>query len=985
MKKYTVSLMITGMFLFFFNQNIFSQGEELCVDSITTDRPLLKTFRENPAFTDAAIQTWHFPNYSTKQAGFPEINNVILMSRQQPGNEFIDDDRGGVTRANILAGLAYARGIALQGIPAGATMYPELDPIVSLYNLKPGADWDSPWATAGSGHAWNSIKYSYDGYAYEVVYLYHGDYYLWGGAYGDGEIVLVANKAAAICKMELPPPVADPIGGPFDFKLPVTLSNMVPDAEIFYSENGTSYQKYTGTAIPISSTTLLTAYATKTGWKTSDTISEQYVKNNVPSVLNVSKITGEPLGGNSNLNEQDKNFVISLTVAQAGIDTVTILTRSLAGKDSEPIIITNPDLVNNALVFTDTVSFAVASVVTGNNVLESSIYDTVKVSWVNPKNAQDQPSTSFPVKPVPQVAKIYFSDETWTELHASLAGTDTMLYVVVEDAVFNPERIQEYVVRLTNTKGEGNGSPVDNETYSLTEIEPGKYGATIPVIQSPPVTSMNSTFEIRIGDELKAAYTNPENLSEKHDIIGYGIPTQLPGLLSFTNANGTTPPLLMTGAIWDASQGRVYLHYTDDYIPSLMLKKAKVTIQNTDALGRVSTDTEVISLLFSGRENNMGIWIADIALDDSKEPLSADGKLQFYFKGVINVSVSTHLTGTSERLGGDTAKATLVTAKPNLVENIVITDLVTGTPPERKSEKLRICVQDQVFSSVQIDSLLLDEVKCASSGDKLEDVILTQTAVTSTEYCGVIEKQEAWSGVLSDNILHCQDIDNIISVYTDPIYGTSATSQITIMDPVLSKIQFLDLNRNPVTSLAESDGGQVMVQLISKSPDLYQPDTLKIKLKSSSGDILDVLVVETSANSTVFEAVVQLGFSVEPNLRDNVLEGRLDPSSLGNTMSVSASKGTAKAELSFVAAYVPVNRAWIVDGNNDGQADSIYIQFKELVFAPPLSVTSIDWNYEGAQNYTAVYNSLAPSLSDINYVGADMATIAVLLPGVMDA
>ncbi|MBF0433097.1 MAG: hypothetical protein HQK83_17595, partial [Fibrobacteria bacterium] len=60
--------------------------------------------------------------------------------------------------------------------------------------------------------------------------------------------------------------------------------------------------------------TVVQAYASKEGWNSSDTITENYVKREGKSVLQLSKITGEPLGGTSNLSEDDSVFVIRLTV-----------------------------------------------------------------------------------------------------------------------------------------------------------------------------------------------------------------------------------------------------------------------------------------------------------------------------------------------------------------------------------------------------------------------------------------------------------------------------------------------------------------------------------------------------------------------------------------------------------------------------------------------------------------------------------------------
>ncbi|MBF0433498.1 MAG: hypothetical protein HQK83_19630 [Fibrobacteria bacterium] len=972
--------------LFFMAGTGWAQSDELCFDdpdSVAAQRPLLGQFREY--YTDAKLTTWNARNYSTVTGSLtsdPAVQGVKLTLRVNAANEFIDRRVGGVTNANVLKGLNYAYKIAQNSVPEGSVMLPTVDPVVKVIdqgrNTKPEATAN---ARNGVGWAWNSLLYTYEGIVYETVYLYHGAL---STTLGDGELILVADKSAPICKAKLPSPVADPAGSQFPFQLLVGLSNIVPDADIYYRLGNDSFGKYDGSKITVSEDEVINAFVVKSGWQNSDTIAEVYTKIANNSTLQVTKVTGEPLGGTSNLTEADNSFVVKLSTPYATQTSVSIAIVSKNGMDQETVTITNPQTQNNALVFTDTVSFAVAVAMAGNAVVESEIYDEVTVSWVNPINAQDNPSTGFFVKPEPQVAKIYFADASWNELTGALSGTETMLYVVVEDAVFDPTRLQDYVITLSNKKGENNQSPADKEVYLLTEIVPGKYGFSIPVVESPPVSIGNGNFEIRIGDELKASYSNPINPSEKTDIIGYGVPNQMPGQVVFTNQNWSAPPELMTGNLWDADKGMVYVLYTDDYVASITAKNARLTIVSTNAQGVTITDRETVSLSFLEKQGELGVWAAGMVLNDSRDVVSGDGKLQFYFQAKITVEVAVHLNGTSERFDGDTARAVLTTARANSEEKVNMTDAVTGGVPGRTTEQLQVCVQEQVFSNTAVDTIVLDKIECALSGDKLEKVLLVQTSATSSLYCGIVVKKEAISGVLLDDILHCQDIDNVVSHYIDPVYGTGATGQVAIMDQTNSKIEFLNLSGVPVTSFSESEAGQFKVRLTQKSPDLYVIDTLIVKLTSNTGDTLDVLVYESAEKSGVFEGVVNVGFSAVPNMRNNVLEGKLNLTSLTNRMTVTASKGNAKGSLIVFSTYVPAERAWIVDGNGDGQADSIYIRFKGSLAALPHEVTSIDWPGEGVSGYTASTNTLMPTLSDINYVNGDYSLIAIVLPGVLD-
>ncbi|MBF0432053.1 MAG: fibro-slime domain-containing protein [Fibrobacteria bacterium] len=781
----------------------------------------------------------------------------------------------------------------------------------------------------------------------------------------------------------LPPPVADPPGGAFAYRQSVILSNSVPDVGIYYRLSATeNYRKYTGTAIDIIETVTLEAYAEKEGWINSDTISHVFTKTNNSSTLQAIKITGEPLGGTSYLTENDSSFIVKLTAPFAGLTSVQVMVTTATGLDNEVITITHPQADNNALIFIDTVNFAAGTAISGNGAVEAAAYDDVGLSWQNPLYAEDNPQTSFKVKPSPQDAQIYFADSSWNELTGPLQGNESMVYVVVEDAAFDPTRLQEYVVTLTNTKGDGNGGKPDQEILPLIELQSGKYGVSLPVHISPPVTSANGFYEIRIGDQLKADYTNPVTLQSRTDLAGFGVPSQLPGHVSFTNADGTTPPELMPGNIWDAGKGNVYITYTDDYVASITKKSAIVTVTSTDALGQSYTDMEQVSLTFLNKTGDAGVWTAILSLEDTRAGVTMDGKLQYYFKAQLKVDVAQHMTGTSERFSGDTAHAVMTVAKANTEESIILTDAKSSGVVTRHSESIKVCVEDQVFSSASTDTLLLDEIECKSSGDMLKNVKLVQQSPDIGIYCAEIQKREAVTGSVMDDTLHCQDIDNIVAGYSDPIYGTSTTRLVSFLDDTPSSISFYDIAGSPVSVFDEAGGNQIKVRLMHKSPNLYQPDTLRVKLKTDTGDTLDILVFETGDNTAVFDGSFIIGFSNESNLRNNILEGSLDLESTVNEMNVTATSGSALASVTVAAAYIPAERAWIVDGNHDGQGDSIYIQFKAPVYNAPATISSIDWPYEGAQGHIAEndpFNS-EPMIS----LHDDFVTVSVLLPGALD-
>ncbi|MBF0433690.1 MAG: hypothetical protein HQK83_20595, partial [Fibrobacteria bacterium] len=805
-------------------------------DSLSKDRPLLTEFMG--IFTDDMLTNWRklpgyaydYDNVMPEIPNMPGVKDVKLEVQFVESNEFIDVSRGGVTDANVKAGLDFSLNIAKQMIPAGATYMPQLDPITKIVR---NGGYRIGWA-------WNSIMYTYQSVLYEIVYFYHGSLGPGtnGSDYNDGQLFLVVNKSASICINQLPPPVATPPGSAFEFKQIVALSSIVPEAEIFYRTGSEGFKKYTGAQIEITNDAVLEAYVSKEKWTNSDTISEVYSKTGTRSTLQVTKITGEPLGGESNLTENDTKFIVKLSSPYAALTEVTINISSITGKDQEAMVISDPKIQSNALVFIDTVDFFVSAAIPGNSIVEANVYDNVSVSWNNPFNIQDTPSVVFPVKPAAREAKVYFSDSNWVELTSSLSGKESTIYVVVEDAIFDPTRLAEYVITLSNKKGTGNASNPDQEVFSLTEITPGKYGVRVEASQSPPVFGGNGRFEIRIGDELKVVYINPINKSEKSDIIGYGIATQQPGQIMFTNEDRTVPPILMAGNLWDANAGKVYLQYSDDYIASLTEKTATITVISTDFNGRKLIDSETIHLSAVNKSGELGIWTSILILDDRSEVISGDGKLQYYVKALITVEVATHIAGSSEVLEGDTARTSITIARANMEESVRVTDGTSGLVITRQSQSVKICVQDQAFSTTAIDTVLLDRIECTSSGDKIDNVNLIQTSVSSTEYCGVVQKVEAQSGSTMDVILSCQDIDNVVARYVDPVFGTEASVQATIMDATVTKIQFLDMNKKPVSRFSEQSGESLLVLVTAKTPDLYKKDTLRVKLKSDSGDTL---------------------------------------------------------------------------------------------------------------------------------------------------
>ncbi|MBF0433551.1 MAG: hypothetical protein HQK83_19895, partial [Fibrobacteria bacterium] len=947
------------------------------------DRPLLNKTRTY--FPDSLLGSGNF-SYSSLSWDVPELTEaygVTLYGYSKWEYEFVDRDYGGVIESNVKKGLANTMEEARNTLPTGSVELPTLSPQISINDM--GACENS--SRCGIGWGWNSILFELDGERYEIVCFFHGFSIYTGGNpfYSDNEVHMYTKPALRICPQKLSPPEITPPGTQFSFKQELHFTAIDSGVEIFYRFTDTEdFVKYTGTAVEITNNTVLEAFAKKESWENSDTISEVYSKTGYSSDLKLYTANGVPLGGLSYLTENDSNFVIRLTTANANLTRVAIVVNTVNRDDLDTIVLSNPLVREHSLLFEDTIPFIAGSGAMLPEKVNAGSYDSVKVRWVNPENANDNPSASFSVIPGLKEAKVYFADSNGTRLLTNLNGTENRLYAVVEDAVLDPARLSGYVVTFSNKYTGNGGRQLDNEVVSLVELIPGKYIAPLNVSTSGSVQQGNNTLDIQPGDELRVAYISPLSFSGKNDIIGFGVAAQQPGNVFFTNEDWSVPAEVMPGNIWDVEKDVVYLKYTDDYLSSLILKKARITIVNTNARGKTFVDTEIVNLTIIGMSGNIGTWAVFVPLEGSSSMIPGDGKLQFHFKAVVTAEIATHTADTVETVDGDTVRTVLNLARMNAEERVLLKDAVSGKTVDRHTAEVQVCVEDQVFNEQAIDTLLLEKVTCVNSGDKIVDVALIQTAVGDGEYCGSILKREGESGTILDSILHCQDVDNLVGYYTDPVYGTKAVGRISLFDNTITQLMFQDMTGAPVSVFSEGGGNRVKLSLTYKSPDLYSVDTLPVRLNTSGGDSLILNLIETGTASNVFETEFSFGFSETPHQRDSVLEGTLNLQSFPAHMTVTAVSGKIEKSLEIISAYVPVKRCWIVDGNNDGQADSIYIRFHSSLSVIPEYITSIDWPDEGLQGYKAAYLPSNPSMNVINYASWDLTTISVLLPGVLN-
>ncbi|MFC1586024.1 chitobiase/beta-hexosaminidase C-terminal domain-containing protein [Fibrobacterota bacterium] len=377
----------------------------------------------------------------------------------------------------------------------------------------------------------------------------------------------------------LPPPYMVPPSTSFPFQQSVTIQHILPTAGIYYQVNGGGFQLYTNQPIVFTATTVIDAYAAQPGWINSDTVSQTYTKLPGNSQLTLRKPDGTLLGGTVYLSEIENSFVIEIQTAYPELTEIYPAVLTLTAGDQENVTLSSPQLVADALVFTGTQSLTFAAASASDGSIQSSPYDTLWVGWNNPINTSDVVAASVIVRPQPQQSLVYFSDAAGNPLGADLTGNETVLYVVVEDQTIDPSRAAEYVVTIQNIPlpGVNLGIP-DVETTGLTLLGPGsdgriKYLATIPLSQGAAAPG-DGTLQAILQDQITASYADPVDLDNNTAQVGFGIRTELPGILVFTNSDYTLPLTLAAGGLWDASQNAVYLQYTDDSLDVSITKKS---------------------------------------------------------------------------------------------------------------------------------------------------------------------------------------------------------------------------------------------------------------------------------------------------------------------------------------------------------------------------------------------------------------------------
>src|SRR5690606_21792416 len=183
------------------------------------------------------------------------------------------------------------------------------------------------------------------------------------------------------------------------------------------------------------------------------------------------------------------------------------------------------------------------------------------------------------VRPAPKQAAAFFSTSpTGTPVTDQFAGTETTIYVFVEDQILRPGLVPQ--IRLVTTPTNGLGRSADSLIVNLVATAtPGRYSAAIPVNISPTSLPANATLELAVEDEITATYRDPmDTESPAVANAGYGIAPEISASLQFTDKNGSVLP---AGFVYSPLEDSLYLTYRDDGVNGQFpTKTVTLTIAN---------------------------------------------------------------------------------------------------------------------------------------------------------------------------------------------------------------------------------------------------------------------------------------------------------------------------------------------------------------------------------------------------------------------
>lgn len=768
-----------------------------------------------------------------------------------------------------------------------------------------------------------------------------------------------------IIVQQLGPVTFTPNTSTFEFSQNVSIAGD-PTAQIKYTVNGGPELTYSN-FIPITGTTSFTAYQTKAGWQPSDPVTKTYTHTPLPSQVTATTLVDAlTLGtGGDSLITTSGGFNLRLELYYKSITSANVLVTTSRG-DTENITLTS-FLDGNNRAFTGLVSTDTNAVTVGNGRLNIRPFDKVTVKFTNPLKPNDVDSIVIDVRDAPKTCQVYFANTSNVKIPDGdfiTTGTNT-LRIVVEDESIAPSSTSTARLTTDSTK--------DSESMNLNLLGYQKFSGTINYVESTNAAVINnSTVQVINGDRIRLSYTDPDDPTDVcTDVIGANVTVPLQGQVVFLDSLKTN--VWNNTAKWNPATGRLTLRFTDDEVAALGTKNVILTAKNVTTKGDTLVDRVSGQLIKQTSPNALtGIWQADFTLQESKSMNTSDNILQWFTNGRVNVKVKPHLRALTEipDPNQDSVEAKLEIAYPNLSETIIITDGAgANIPATRTSDSLLVCVEDQDFSKIQIDTVYLEQLECTDSRDMITDLKLIQTGINTNRYCTIVKKIELNSSG-SDEILTCNAQDKLNAKYKDPVYTSIIEESFSLPDTTNTLIQFLDSAGNVITQFNESSNtSHNNVKIRIKAPDIVRgkADTITVTLfNKDKSDALTVKLTDTETAHGIFESgLIPVGFAITPSTADTRMDGKFILGAIQNSDVITATYNNTSQNLILNSTFNPGIEAWFVPGkmeNGELSNDRGEIILKQLIvqFDKPLkanqiptTITSIDWPAEASTDKSA--------------------------------
>ena len=772
-----------------------------------------------------------------------------------------------------------------------------------------------------------------------------------------------------------PPKVATPTANPkstsFNSVLPVALADATPGAVIHYTLDGStpdSNSTVYDPAKPISiiAKTTIKAVAYKPGWVHSDIMTEVYTKNAFASTLEILDQSGNPLTGGY-LTERNTAYTIRVSTTQAGLGAITPAAKTQTATDTESPSLALPATPGDVIVYTGTVPFLIGTAAADGKT-EASVYDSLTVTWTNPKDPADVAVKKVEVRPYPKQALAYFSSNAaGTDTVDQYLGTETTLYFFVLDQVLRPGL--KPVANFETTPKNGSGRLKDTEAFDMEVVAPGKFRVAIPVDLNPVSAAGDKKLQLAIEDLIKGTYSDPMD-TEAPAIAnaGFGIAPELDASLQFTDKD--FKPLAATD-FWSPANGALYLTYKDDWVSGTILKKTvTLTIANNGGKAGGDAETFTLDLILAKHSGSTGVWEGSIKLADRPSIKKNNDTAETYILGDVQASAASH---SKAGIAGAAVTDNVQVAYPNL-DPLIGVESPKGPSVQigRSDTLLKITIKDQSLSSAR--DTLYATLSCSESKDIIVNVMLIEKADAPGQYESVFLSKSEGAQVV-DGVLQCKSKDYIKVTYQDPVYGDPKTVQVLIDNPVTTGLKFTATasDTTPISAVTEGGTNTFFTIITAKSPTVDKRDTIMVTFTTAQGETETLPAVETGAFTGEFLVEVPFGFVTAKPVANGKVEGQITPQLTDNRVTVTATVNVdgniTKEDIKLVAAYLPVKKAYIKDSDGDGRADKVYIVFEKNPGRLPSSLEA-QWN-DTLTSKTAPAGKLSFLNSDSLIVVAD--------------